>query len=879
MKPIKLTMQAFGPYIQKQVIDFTEFENKGLFLVSGDTGAGKTTIFDAIVYALYGELSGDIRKPEMLRSKYANPKLDTYVELEFILHDERYLIRRSPEYVRPKKTGTGTTKHAASVEFTDFKNEKVLSKVTDVRQAVTDLIGLDMKQFKQVAILAQGEFLKLLLATTQERTRIFRELFQTGDYSRLQEMIHEKAKEALARTKQAEDSLQAAVDAFEEMSEEEKSDIQRVRMWLKAKNNELETIRAKDRNLNKQYSEFSQKKGLLTQQADRYKTYIDACAQKEKLMPEIVLNEEQLGKLEKRKPEIEQKNYAQKKLTEQLGLLAQVGTLEKQQAQAQTSLDKASQSCATGETLIRECKTKIEAQAKQLSAWQDIEARIEKNNVLVEKADHLKDLRTSLISQQTHQKTEQEKFVRLSQNALAAQDEYSHANQRFLAGQAGLLAKDLADGEPCPVCGSLHHPHPAPVSEDTPKEEEIRRLEEERSKKEKEAADQSVVCARIGQEIAHLNQDITRVEQELAGQDIEKIVKTQEELGQLQKQKEALTKQQQADQKQLELYEQTLKQRQEEMNQARLSVQSYIERIATIKKTIDIQDEQEASRTLAQYKQDCTQFEADLKKATDTDMDLKSSLAGIEGILKTFEQKPEDPQPLLVKLNTKLEQCEKQREINANEIIHLSGVIKTNTAQLAFIEEQMKKIPEMRDEAQSLKMLSDTLNGSLSGQAKINLETYVQIAFFEQIIRRANTRLFVMSGGQYELVRASEAGGNSKVGLGLDVKDYYNNSTRSVRSLSGGEQFMASLCLALGLSEEIQLEAGGVSLETLFVDEGFGSLDEECLNKAISALSMLADSRLVGIISHVESLMNRIDNQIVVSKDPVTGSHARIETV
>lgn len=215
------------------------------------------------MYALYGELSGDIRKPEMLRSKYANPNLDTYVELEFLLHDERYLIRRSPEYMRAKKTGTGLTKHPSSVEFTDFKHAKVLTKVNEVRQAMNDLIGLDMKQFKQVAILAQGEFLKLLLASTQERTKIFRELFQTSDYSRLQDMIHEKAKQAIAKTDQAQEQLQLAIDALEELSEEEKESVELIEQWLKTKTSALATLQQKEKELTKQSANLFQQKGLL----------------------------------------------------------------------------------------------------------------------------------------------------------------------------------------------------------------------------------------------------------------------------------------------------------------------------------------------------------------------------------------------------------------------------------------------------------------------------------------------------------------------------------------------------------------------------------------------------------------------------------------
>lgn len=878
MKPIKLTMQAFGPYVQKQEIDFTLFENKGLFLISGDTGSGKTTIFDAIVYALYGELSGDIRKPEMLRSQYAHPSMDTYVELEFLLHDERYLIKRSPEYMRLKKTGKGTTKHPSSVEFTDFKREKVLTKVNEVRQAMNDLIGLDMKQFKQVAILAQGEFLKLLLASTQERTKIFRELFQTSDYSRLQEVIHEKAKQAIVKTQQVQEQLELAKGALEELSEEEKENVEQIEQWLNTKTAMLASLQQNEKQLSKQSADLFQQKGLLTQQAARYQTFIQATKQKEELIPKLAANEKNLELLEKRKPEIEQLIYAQKKLLEQLEQLKQVHDLQQQQKQAQMNFVQIQNTCQKQEAQIQEGKAQLEAQSNQLQQWQDLEAKIEKNKARVEKAQKLQQLQQKQAQQLEKQKQEQATFIEYNQQAIQAQNDYTSANQLFLAGQAGLLAKDLQENQPCPVCGSHEHPNPASFNAKTPKEEEIRKLEKLRSQKEKRAADQSVICAKLAQEIEYLNQDIVSLKQQLEDLDIEQVLKEQQQLLAQHQQKQTITKLYQQNQTNLERAQKVLEEKQEQLSQAKLQAHALTERMETLKKTIDIQDEKQAKTKLALDQKTCAEYEKLYQQTKVENEKLKANQAQIEGVLKTFEKTPEDIQPLLLKMNAQIQELETKRDGVAKEIIHLNGLIKTNRTLFERIKEQMKILPKMHDEAQNLKLLSDTLNGSLSGQAKINLETYVQIAFFEQIIRRANTRLFVMSGGQYELLRANEQGGNSKVGLGLDVKDYYNNSTRSVRSLSGGEQFMASLCLALGLSEEIQLEAGGVSLETLFVDEGFGTLDEECLSKAISALSMLADSRLVGIISHVESLMNRIDNQIVVSKDPVTGSHARIQT-
>lgn len=287
-------------------------------------------------------------------------------------------------------------------------------------------------------------------------------------------------------------------------------------------------------------------------------------------MPKLVENEKNLELLEKQKPEIEQLIYGQKKLVEQLDQFKQVQQVQAKQKRAQMNFEQIQNACQKEEAQIQEGKIQLEVQAKQLQQWQDLEAKIEKNKAQVEKVEKLKQLQSKQAAQLEKQKKEQATFIEYNQQALQAQNDYTNANQLFLAGQAGLLAQDLQDHQPCPVCGSLDHPHPASFNDQTPKEEEVRKLETIRSKKEKQATNQSVICAKLAQEIEYLDQDIISLQQQLGNLDIEQVLKEQKELFVQNQQKQQLTKLHQQNQTKLEQAQKVLKDKQEQLSQAKL---------------------------------------------------------------------------------------------------------------------------------------------------------------------------------------------------------------------------------------------------------------------------------------------------------------------
>lgn len=879
MKPIKLTMQAFGPYAQTEVVDFQAFGDKGLFLISGDTGAGKTTIFDGIVYALYGELSGELRKPEMLRSKYASPKVDTFVELEFELHDQNYIIRRSPEYMREKKNGKGQTKHASSVEMIEVENKRSLTKVAEVREAINRLIGLDARQFKQVAVLAQGEFVRLLVASTKERTQIFRDLFQTSDYAALQSEVLERSKKARDEVNAAQATMDRLYQSFRGIDASTLLDPKRIAESLKGHAKELERLIQEQADWQKGLAEASKKKGQLGQQKERFDLWFKTSKDLETLKPLYDKTSQEVEDLKKKQPEMEEKSYEIKRLTDQLDRFGQYRQMEKTYTDLKRDLHKKTETFeafkaefAADQSRQQQLQARAEELVNAPALRQQAEALCLQLQEAANRKAQLDQLNQDIVLQQ-------QTFATLAAQSEHAQQIYLQKNSQFLAGQAGILAGSLQPGIPCPVCGSIHHPDPAPLEHNIPDERTLKKLEKEANDKARKAQRQSELCAGLLSRREEQEKSLSQLETTLppnqslaAAQTSLKLFNDQcNERENILNTLSSLTAN----------LEKRLKQKengQNHLEQLAAQASELAGRLQSFKETLSFDQEDQAKLRLNTLRQETAAYDQQKNRSEKQLDSQKSRLFQLQGILETYDRQPEDPRLQIEQLGQQLIQIDQAMNQVNSQIRELQGQLKINTSIFEQLQTLEKDMPRLCEKAQSLKNLSDTLNGTLAGQTKINLETYVQITFFEQIILRANQKLNVMTSGQYELIRAEE-GGKGKVGLGLDVVDHFNGSQRPVQSLSGGEQFLASLCLALGLSEEIQMEAGGVSLQTLFVDEGFGSLDEECLNKAIQALNQIADSRMVGIISHVESLMNRIEHQILVTKDPVNGSRTCIETL
>lgn len=923
MKPEKLVMSAFGPYAARTEIDFTLLGERGLYLICGDTGAGKTTVFDAIVFALYGEASGSSREPNMFRSKYADDTTPTFVELEFTYRGKRYKILRNPEYKRRKARGDGVTEEKPNAELT-MPDGKVIYKVKDVNRAVVEILGIDREQFTQIAMLAQGDFARLLLAPTEDRKKIFQKIFQTRRYQRLQEEL----KAAAAELKSSYDLLSLSVNQYLRgiACAEDSPHYQAAQSAMRG---ELPSEEVKDLI------------GALICADEREETELngtlEAC---EKRLTEVNLLlagnarrkelEEQSEKLEKQIAEwqvwfteckarldghADDENII-KKLTGEIAainaLIPRYDELDKKfedtaKARARAEQLKSALSRAAEET------AEVKKRAEQLQAERESLANAELETVKEEaefkrlktQSDELKGLLldTEKLGEEYRQfvaaRSEYETAKQKAQNARSV---YEEKNRLFLDEQAGVIAAELKEGEPCPVCGSMHHPSPAKRAEHAPSAVELdnfKRVYEQAAEEERRLSERSGRLKGAYEARAeHIKSGAARyveISAEAKLKDVKEALVgaysgVNDGLNALNKRLE--------DKKRLLLRADKIKaeiaanaDRAEKLNAAANNAQSeftsawnaYEQYKCDAKKlraNLEFDGRESAKAQIKSLEEQREKVESGLKTCRDEFAESDKRLAELRVQMRQCEEqlskeKPTDGAALTAEKQT-LEE-EKSRLLERRRALDYR--LQANKKCLADVTKAYGEIGGTEGRYRWVKALSDTANGTLSGKEKIMLETFVQAAYFDRVIVRANRRLLVMTNNQYELVRRGEAENNrSQSGLELDVIDHYNGTSRSVKTLSGGESFKASLALSLGLSEEIQSSAGGIKLDTMFVDEGFGSLDGASLSQAIRALGDLSEgNRLVGIISHVAELKEKIERQIVVKKDAAGGSYITIK--
>ena len=814
MKPLKLVLSAFGPYAGRTEIDFTRLGEQGLYLITGDTGAGKTIIFDALCYALYGETSGGTREASMLRSQYAAADVPTFVELAFRLRGQEYVVRRNPEYQRPAKRGSGLTLERAAAELRYPDARQPVTKTGEVDRAVKELLGLDYKQFTQIAMIAQGQFRKFLDTNTDERSKIFRELFHTEFYQSLQERLK---REALDKYKEC-DELQRRTAQF------------------------LSGISCAD------YPEQAAKLALWRQQEFR------GCAGEALELVDVVmqLDEAKQAQNAAAKSELDEQQRALNTQLECFSQLAElenaVRSLQAQKERLQQQADSEVEAKAARERQLAALESAWqEAQAAQLAAAQE---QGEQQRLAARQRD-LQDVQ-AMLARYNEELAELEgkraEYREHMQAYTEKKQKYDALDMAFLRAQAGVLAATLKEHEACPVCGSLQHPQPAVLPQDTPTEQQVKQAQ----------AAMTSAKAYLGDLAGQGRKLNAGCERQLQLT----LDKSRELFGCAEPEK--LPACLQAEQ------QQTAEQMQE--LEARLRPLMLLAR-------------QEAQRASAVTRQRASnaQADADAQKRV-------AELAKVEGQLQEKTGQLEQQQRLVADVDEAAlraqgaELAAAQRELEQQDR-RLYAALANNKSITANVRESTEGLRRSEEEYQSLKALADTMNGRLVGKKHVNLETYIQMHYFDKILRRANVRLLQMTSGQYELCRESLDNdevktGNSKTGLDLVVHDHYSGRRRSVKTLSGGESFMASLALALGLADEVQSSAGGIQLDAMFVDEGFGSLDDSALQQAVATLQGLSEGRrLVGIISHVHDLMDMIETQLVVTKrtnGAGTGSEVQI---
>lgn len=1249
MKPLKLTMSAFGPYAGKTEIDFEQLGNQGVFLITGDTGAGKTTIFDAIAFALFGEASGSVRATDMFRSKYAKEDVKTFVELTFLYQGKIYKVKRNPEYLRPKERGSGFTMQKSEAELTFPDDRQPVTKAAEVTRAVEELLGVDYHQFTQIAMIAQGDFQKLLIAGTSERSEIFRKIFHTKLYQVLQLKLKEEEK---TRKNIYDDTRKSMIQYMNDISCEhnlwigkELSDLKK-RKFEGSNERGLELLKQLNEIDEKRYLDLEKEQNLLSEQKEQQIKLLSKAEQGKKLKEKLeqqklclqqLLPKEELARTKldekadypqlcerlKDKIRIEQEHLAEqenlktqeKKLAlqreelqkeekvrqeyqkrqEQLQKEMQVdkGELDKlkdtgekserfhhqiglmtdrkaQLQQGKTELMEVCEKVAKGEKSLIKISENLEVQKvkhknllEQLEQWKDAashQAKIngllqetqrlkeqwensgnlledttekfkqfsedkkkieedmkEKETVLQEKIkakEGLQDTALKLLQLEKQENELQEKHQRLQekkkkldqlskkvQEVKEKQEEYkrnvarreeernkcNYLEKLFLDAQAGILAKNLTEGTPCPVCGSTHHPVLAVVPKEVPQKEvldEARKvaseweakaerasaeagqkhmqvlqeatelaesfakdisreftkekfqeddrtyleqwkevtktleeeLEESRKqfilrqeklcKEEAEFANLSEDIKKKQEEVVQLQKKLAQKERELAqvkGQKLlqeQQYIAVEQELTDFAKQslsqshfmkatkeeveklyfyvkqlwEEAeekvqryvfLEKQEQETREYLEqentsrqvlenqlgklkgsmdtlqdslknvltklpeyiklpdevekdalisttekvlqslqadiislenkicendkkviqkkTLEENILKREEEQTQLMAQMQEMavaLERKITtleqqesmvreLKEKLQGNSKEETEEKIAELQKHKAQLEQEHEEAKKVYQEYREEVGKVRALIEDLEKQSKESEGYDVEeLAQHGQQLELQQQKISKELKECYSVLQTNQGILKRVSIHQNNLVHAEQEYIWVKALSDTANGNIARKRKVELETYVQMAYFDRILKRANKRLLMMSSNQYELKRQENSENKKeKTGLELDVIDHYNGTERSVKTLSGGESFQASLSLALGLSDEIQASAGGIRLDTMFIDEGFGSLDEEALNQAMKALHGLAQGeRLVGIISHVSELKEKIDKKIIITK-------------
>ena len=928
MRPLRLTLSAFGPYAGETVLELEKLGKGGLYLVTGDTGAGKTTLFDAITYALYDHSSGGVREGAMLRCKYADPKTPTFVELEFEVNGQRYTVRRNPEYPRPKTRGEGFTTEKADASLIYADGRPPVTKTKEVTSAVIDIIGLDYSQFSQIAMIAQGQFTKLLNASTDERSRIFRKLFRTQRYAQLQERLQlENAALTQQRTTQ-----NAKLDSLLSGIQYDADDPEAESLAALSARTEPETALALLNGLLTRQQAAQEAVGKALHNAERdldtLQQQLGAARQAEQLTRQLAEKQAALA------ASVTALDAARAESAQHTGDAAQLDALTAQLTQAQTALDAYDALDAVckeqqrAEDAARLARAQAAKRRTQLAELDSVLANIEKELAALADAptrklaletrqQQLSDRETALATLTRRLATcqQQAQKARAAQEAYRAADEakqQAHANRdaldkAFLDAQAGLLAQELAEGVPCPVCGSTHHPAKAALPCTAPTQAQV-----DAAKQAAEKADAAAQTASANAQSALAAADEAK---RSLRRDAESLlperftspdgsvkltfafmagVLTEETaaLHTVQTECSAALRQAKADctrRDTLENERQTKARQRPALEQAAAEADSAA--AAHAAKAGALEQQAAAQKAALPYPQR-TQAQAALNQLKTQRDTLRTGMEQAEQALQQAEQAHAAAKAAVDALRSQQAAAEKAvpaqpAEALQAELDRLTGTrdaLRTQEKQLSAqllpnrrVAEQYRAGADARaaleQRWQWVSALAATAGGTLTSKQKIKLEAYIQMNYLDCILRHANTRLMQMTAGQYELERIGAENQRSQSGLDLGVIDHYNGTRRNVKTLSGGESFKASLALALGLSDEVQSAAGGIRLDTLFLDEGFGSLDEESLEQAMRVLAGLTEGdRLVGIISHVGALKDRIDRQVVVRKARTGGS-------
>lgn len=993
MMPISLTLSAFGPYPDTITIDFESFQEDGLFLITGPTGSGKTMIFDAMIFALYGKTSGQIRQTDSLRCDHALNEIPTFVEFSFSLHQQNYTIKRNPKYYLE---GKKTPKQPSAL--LTLPDGKMVEGIKEVNQKMISLLGVDDQQFKQICMIAQGEFTKLIMASSDEREKVLRELFHSETYQKLEEKlkVHLKTyqdkydlllnkRKDLMQELQVEDhqeylskqtkliaSQQKEYDDLKKDLDQKKQQLQLYRLQNQ-RLIQLKDLKQQFQDLKKQendYQKLNKTVDTLKKAQETNYLYISYIKQQKKLQT-LKLNQEdflkQLKKLEKdyqeKKVQADFLDYKQQTKEKLQNQIQETKQLINQIYQYQNDYQNLQTLKQQYRMLDEEHKLFLKKKEKFENGLQRDQERIQSEQQVQSKYELIKQQYVRLNEQKVkvHQLSDYyDQILKLNENKSDLQEEYTVVEKQvdhekmqynqmeklYFRKQAGIFALQLKENQPCPICGSLHHPHPAQIEkEDITKEkldqqakkvkQQEHRLQDilqkillSNQKKEmlvkqtKQLSSELNIQEEISKEIFikeldHLSKDEKRMKKE--------YLELQDELKYIQKLKKSVA----LSLKDMSTYESKELKQAQSLENIQVQIHQLSGKLDDSLRQYEIgevnKNYQQVQKEYRQLSLEIETIQQDYEKVKNKYLEIKTKISSLNQQiiqeqeiydeldnkyhtaldafineeeflnLKTqinqisiLEKKYQDYLISLKSLNKQIISLENEvKDSTYVDLSSLSETIKEVNQQLREKNDDLEKlkidyslkekmIKDIQKINQQLEKDEDTYQRYLdlynlaSGKnnARVSIERYVLATYFENMLIYANVIMKQLSQGRYQLLRKDDAGkGRSQQGLELDVFDQESGNIRSIKTLSGGESFKAALSLALGLSRMVQDYAGGIELNTLFIDEGFGSLDSQSLDQAMNCLMELHhENKLIGIISHVSDLKDRIERQLVVER-------------
>ncbi len=865
MKPLKLTMSAFGPYSKETVIDFTVFGANSIFLITGDTGSGKTTIFDAISFALYGEVSGGKARKDAgsMRSDYAGGDVPTFVEYEFKHKDGHYLLHRNPAYERLKKNGQGYTTEAAAAYFKDLNSGMEIAGVDRVNNKIFELLSLTREQFSQTMMIAQGDFMKIINAGSEERRVLFQKIFDTKKYYDIQQLL----KEMYGEQKQKyEDYRRDILNSFSRINASEEinsylDDSVNIDKVLSLLGDYLYDLKNRNEELKKDYQiKDKEHDNLLKRIAKATKTNDDFV---------------QLQKLKQLQQQINSQKAETDEYNKQLQRAQACLKIEKYEElflsnkrsynERQKELQKLNDHLVI---LKKDLPDKKEAYAKVEKEFLHDLPLLKKDN---EKYEEAKEYLKNRQILQTDLSKNLEKLHQMEDEYSLINESYIDMRNKYFASQYGIIARELKNGQACPVCGSLKHPSPASFVSEEISAESLEKNEKKRDDALKLLQSQETVCKTLENDLKNNLQSFNKLKlkedmdfDNLISKNKRLIRDINENYPKIKKEYEDLNKD----------YLESLARQKEvcsniesDKEKSGKAYDSFIEQLKN-NNFNDENDYHSAKLAEKEMKQLEIKIENYRNKALSNSQQIKQLEDGLQG---------EQLENLDVLNNEELELKKLMLDLSRNISLFTMNA-QTNDKEYWYLKDISRKFNTLNKEYALVEELYQNISGTKSKTIRLTFEAYVQQYYFRQVIAAANKRLAVLSDEVFILRQKPEAKNmRSQAGLDLDVYDNQTGSWRDVSTLSGGESFMASLALALGLSDVVQARSGGIRMDSMFIDEGFGSLSDNALNQAVRLLNDLADGdRLIGIISHVDNLKERIDKKIIIRKGS-EGSHLNIE--